>query len=177
VAGALAGEKLEIVGCRAEPLEPVLSQLRSAGVEIEVQGEVMRLSKPERLISRDLRTGPFPGYPTDMQAQYMTLMTQATGTAAITETIFERRFMHVGELLRMGADIRMGGRTCVAVGPTPLMGAQVMATDLRASACLVLAGLVADGITVIDRVYHLDRGYEAMEQKLQALGASVERIR
>jgi UDP-N-acetylglucosamine 1-carboxyvinyltransferase len=177
VAGALAGEDLEIVGCRTEPLEPVLNQLRAAGVEIDIEGEVMRLSKPERLIARDLRTGPYPGYPTDMQAQYMTLMTQAEGTSAVTETIFERRFMHVGELLRMGADIRMGGRTCVVVGPAQLMGAQVMATDLRASACLVLAGLVADGITVIDRVYHLDRGYEAMERKLQALGASVERIR
>jgi UDP-N-acetylglucosamine 1-carboxyvinyltransferase len=177
VAGALAGEDLEIIGCRAEPLEPVLNQLRSAGVEIDIDGEIMRLSKPSRLIARDLRTGPHPGYPTDMQAQYMTLMTQAEGTSAITETIFERRFMHVGELLRMGADIRMGGRTCVVVGPSRLMGAQVMATDLRASACLVLAALVADGITVLDRVYHLDRGYEAMEKKLQALGASVERIR
>ena len=177
VAGALAGEDLEIVGCRAEPLEPVLTQLRSAGVEIDIEGEVMRLSKPERLVAHDLRTGPYPGYPTDMQAQYMTLMTQAEGASAVTETIFERRFMHVGELHRMGADIRMDGRTCVVVGPTPLMGAQVMATDLRASACLVLAALVADGVTVLDRVYHLDRGYEAMERKLQELGASVERIR
>jgi UDP-N-acetylglucosamine 1-carboxyvinyltransferase len=177
VAGALAGEDLEVAGCRPEPLKPILGQLRSAGVEIELDGEIMRVARPQRLRAHDLRTAPYPGYPTDMQAQYMTLMTQAEGTSAITETIFERRFMHVGELLRMGADIRMGGRTCVVVGPTKLMGAQVMATDLRASACLVLAALIAEGVTVLDRVYHLDRGYEAMEQKLQALGASVERIR
>ena len=107
----------------------------------------------------------------------MTLMTQSHGTSLISEAIFERRFMHVGELQRMGADIRIRGRSCVVVGPTRLTAAQVMATDLRASACLVLAGLVADGETVVDRVYHLDRGYESMETKLQALGAVVERIR
>jgi UDP-N-acetylglucosamine 1-carboxyvinyltransferase len=112
-----------------------------------------------------------------MQAQYMTLMTQAEGAARIAETVFERRFMHVGELHRMGADIRIEGRSAVVTGPTRLTGAQVMATDLRASACLVLAGLVADGPTVVDRVYHLDRGYESMETKLGALGASIERIR
>jgi UDP-N-acetylglucosamine 1-carboxyvinyltransferase len=112
-----------------------------------------------------------------MQAQYMALMTQAEGTALIAETIFERRFMHVGELQRMGADIRIQGRSCVVVGPTRLTGAQVMATDLRASAGLVLAALVADGTTVIDRIYHLDRGYGAMETKLQALGAEIERVR
>jgi UDP-N-acetylglucosamine 1-carboxyvinyltransferase len=107
----------------------------------------------------------------------MTLSTQATGTSLITETVFEHRFMHVGELLRMGADIRIQGRSCVVVGPSRLTGAQVMATDLRASACLVLAALVAEGVSVIDRIYHLDRGYEAMEEKLRALGAEVERIR
>jgi UDP-N-acetylglucosamine 1-carboxyvinyltransferase len=112
-----------------------------------------------------------------MQAQYMTLMTQAEGAALIAETIFERRFMHVGELQRMGADIRIDGRQAVVLGPTRLTGAQVMATDLRASACLVLAGLVADGVTVVDRAYHLDRGYESMETKLGALGASIERVR
>src|SRR5262249_4870696 len=112
-----------------------------------------------------------------MQAQYMTLMTQAEGEAPIAETIFERRFMHVGELQRMGADIRIEGRSAIVHGPTRLTGAQVMATDLRASAGLVLAGLVADGTTVVDRVYHLDRGYESMESKMSALGASIERIR
>jgi len=177
VAGALMGEKVEVGNCRPGHLEPVLAQLRAAGVEIEVEGDCVRVSRPERLHAQDLQTAPHPGYPTDMQAQYMALMTQAEGTSAITETIFERRFMHVGELLRMGADIRIDGRTCVVVGPRRLTGAQVMATDLRASACMVLAALAADGITVIDRIYHLDRGYESMEAKLQGLGASVERIR
>jgi UDP-N-acetylglucosamine 1-carboxyvinyltransferase len=177
VAGALVGKKVEVAHCRPDHLEAVLRQLRAAGVEIEVEGDCLRVSRAERLHAQDLETEPYPGYPTDMQAQYMALMTQAEGSSAITETIFERRFMHVGELLRMGADIRIDGRTCVVVGPRRLTGAQVMATDLRASACLVLAALVADGDTVLDRVYHLDRGYESMETKLRALGASVERIR
>jgi UDP-N-acetylglucosamine 1-carboxyvinyltransferase len=176
-AGALMGKKVEVANCRPQHLEPVLKQLTAAGVEIEVEGDCIRVTRPDRLHAQDLRTAPHPGYPTDMQAQYMALMTQAEGSSAITETIFERRFMHVGELLRMGADIRIDEQTCVVVGPTPLSGAQVMATDLRASACLVLAALAARGITVIDRIYHLDRGYEAMEQKLLDLGASVERIR
>jgi UDP-N-acetylglucosamine 1-carboxyvinyltransferase len=177
VAGALMGEGVEVAGCRPDHLEPVLAQLRAAGVEIEVEGTCLRVSRPERLRAQDLETSPHPGYPTDMQAQYMALATQAHGTSAITETIFERRFMHVGELLRMGADIRIDGRTCVVVGPRRLTGAQVMATDLRASACLVLAALAAEGVTVLDRVYHLDRGYESMEAKLLGLGAAVERIR
>jgi UDP-N-acetylglucosamine 1-carboxyvinyltransferase len=155
----------------------VIGQLSTAGVAIEVGDDTLRVEAPRRLQPRDLRTAPYPGYPTDMQAQYMALMTQAHGSSVITETIFERRFMHVGELQRMGADIRIEGRSCVVVGPAPLTGAQVMATDLRASAGLVLAALAADGTTVIDRIYHLDRGYERMEAKLQALGASVERIR
>jgi len=137
----------------------------------------MRVSRAEALVAHDLRTSPRPGFPTDMQAQYMALMTQARGPSLVTETIFEHRFMHVSELLRMGADIRIEGNTCVVVGPRKLTGAQVMATDLRASACLVLAALAADGVTVIDRVYHLDRGYEAMELKLRKLGANVERVR
>ena len=177
IAGAMAGESLELVGCRADDLEPVLQQLRQTGVPIAVEGETIRVEMPQRLEPRDLRTAPHPGFPTDMQAQYMALMTQAHGTSLITETIFERRFMHVGELQRMGADIRIDGHTCVVVGPGKLTGAQVMATDLRASASLVLAALVADGVTVLDRVYHLDRGYEFMEKKLRALGAQVERIR
>jgi UDP-N-acetylglucosamine 1-carboxyvinyltransferase len=177
VAGALIGDKLEVANCRPDHLEPVIAQLRDAGVEIEIEGHCLRVSRSDRLHAHDLETAPYPGYPTDMQAQYMALMTQAEGTATITETIFERRFMHVGELQRMGADIRIDQHTCVVVGPSRLTGAQVMATDLRASASLVLAALVADGITVLDRVYHLDRGYEAMERKLVELGASVERIR
>jgi len=177
VAAALSGDGVELDGVRLEHLEPVAEQLARAGVPIRASESGVRVSAPAELLSRDLRTAPHPGFPTDMQAQYMALMTQARGTAVIAETIFEHRFMHVGELLRMGADIRIEGHTAVVVGPAPLTGAQVMATDLRASACLVLAALVADGVTVIDRVYHLDRGYEPMEEKLGSLGASVERIR
>jgi len=177
VAGALAGDDVEILDCRPDHLEPVLRQLEGVGVEIEVGKTSLRVKSPARMKPRDLRTSPHPGYPTDMQAQYMALMTQAHGSSVITETIFEKRFMHVAELQRMGADIRLNGRSCVVVGPTRLTGAQVMATDLRASASLVLAALVAEGITVVDRIYHLDRGYVSMEAKLQRLGASVERIR
>jgi len=177
VAGALAGDLVELTGCEIEHMKPIVQQLGHAGVHIAVEDDVVRVSVPRQLEGHDLRTAPHPGYPTDMQAQYMALMTQAQGTALITETIFERRFMHVGELLRMGADIRIQGQSCVVVGPSKLTGAQVMATDLRASACLVLAALVADGVSVLHRVYHLDRGYEAMEAKLGALGAEVERFR
>jgi len=177
VAGALLGDPIELTVCRLEHLQPVLQQLRKTGAKIVAEGEAIRVSAPERLIAHDLRTAPHPGYPTDMQAQYMALMTQAHGASVISETIFERRFMHVGELQRMGADIRIQGHSCVVVGPTRLTAAQVMATDLRASAGLVLAALVADGETVVDRVYHLDRGYESMETKLRAVGAEVERIR
>jgi UDP-N-acetylglucosamine 1-carboxyvinyltransferase len=177
LAGALIGDGVEVGSCRADHQEAVIRQLEAAGVPLEVGGDSIKVSAPKGPVARDLKTVPYPGFPTDMQAQYMALMTQAHGTSVIAETVFERRFMHVGELLRMGADVRIEGRTAVIVGPSRLTGAQVMATDLRASACLVLAGLVADGVTVVDRVYHLDRGYEAMETKLQALGASVERIR
>jgi UDP-N-acetylglucosamine 1-carboxyvinyltransferase len=161
----------------ADHMEALLQQFEACGVTVQPTAEGLRVRRPAALAAHDLRTSPHPGFPTDMQAQYMTLMTQAKGASLIAETIFERRFMHVGELQRMGADIRIDGRSAVVVGPTRLTGAQVMATDLRASACLVLAGLVADGVTVVDRAYHLDRGYESMEMKLGALGASIERIR
>jgi len=177
VAGALLGDPLEVADCRPQDLRPVLQQLRLAGVKLAVEDDTIRVSAAENLTAHDLRTAPHPGYPTDMQAQYMALMTQAHGASVVTETIFERRFMHVGELQRMGADIRIQGKSCVVVGPTRLTGAQVMATDLRASACLVLAAMAADGETVVDRVYHLDRGYESMETKLRGLGAEVERVR
>jgi UDP-N-acetylglucosamine 1-carboxyvinyltransferase len=177
VAGALAGDEIRVEGCRPGDLDAVIDQLRTMGVQPVVEGDAVTVGRPEVLEARDLRTAPHPGFPTDMQAQYMTLATQSAGTSLITETIFENRFMHVAELRRMGSDIRIDAPTAVVVGPTPLTGAQVMATDLRASACLVLAGLVADGVTVVDRVYHLDRGYEPMERKLGALGARVERIR
>lgn len=178
VAGALAGDPVELTHCRTDHLRPVLAQLARNGIvpNTEEPG-VVRVARSERIEARDLRTAPHPGFPTDMQAQYMTLATQAHGTSMIAETIFERRFMHVPELQRMGADLRIDGHSCAVVGPANLTGAQVMATDLRASASLVLAALVADGTTVLDRVYHLDRGYEAMETKLRALGAEVERIR
>ena len=175
VAGALAGDDLRVAGCRPEHVEPVVRQLSRAGVEIVREGDTLRVARPARIEACDLATAPHPGYPTDMQAQYVAMMTQAHGSSHVSETIFEHRFMHVSELRRMGADIVVTDRTCTVHGPTPLTGAQVMATDLRASACLVLAALTADGVTVIDRVYHLDRGYEPMEQKLRAVGADIER--
>jgi UDP-N-acetylglucosamine 1-carboxyvinyltransferase len=177
VAGAMMGDGVDVVGARADHLEALIHQLAACGVEVSSSADGLHVKAPAQIDARDLRTGPHPGFPTDMQAQYLAMMTQARGTALIAETVFERRFMHVGELQRMGADIRIDGRSAVVSGPTRLTGAQVMATDLRASACLVLAGLVADGPTVVDRVYHLDRGYESMETKLGALGASIERIR
>ena len=178
IAGAMAGDGVEVAGCDIASLAPVLQQLRAAGVPIESIGEdTLRVDRAQQLEAQDLRTAPHPGYPTDMQAQYMALMTQAQGTSVIRETVFERRFMHTSELQRLGADIRIDGNTCVVVGPAQLSGAQVMATDLRASACLVLAALAARGPSVVHRVYHLDRGYEKMEAKLSALGASIERLR
>jgi UDP-N-acetylglucosamine 1-carboxyvinyltransferase len=137
----------------------------------------LRVSGNPELKSSDVVTEPHPGFPTDMQAQYMTLMTQAKGRAAITETVFENRFMHVSELQRMGARIHIDGRTATVNGPSQLNGAPVLASDLRASASLVLAGLVAEGETSIRRVYHIDRGYERIEAKLRAVGADIERIR
>jgi len=177
VAGALAADDLEILACRPEQMAAVVRQLGAVGVPIEIGADRLRVQAPETLQPRDVRTATYPGFPTDMQAQYMALASQAHGSSLVTETIFEHRFLHVGELQRMGADVRIQGSSSVVLGPARLSGAQVMATDLRASACLVLAALVADGVTVIDRIYHLDRGYEAMEQKLAALGAAVERVR
>ena len=131
----------------------------------------------EGLKARDVTTEPHPRFPTDMQAQYMALMTQAEGRSSIRETIFENRFMHASEMQRMGASIQIEGNTAIVEGPTPLAGARVQASDLRASACLVLAGLAAEGETVIDRVYHIDRGYEKIEDKLRSVGARIERLR
>ena len=177
VAAALVGDGVELQGCRPDHVGSVVEQLRRAGVAVEQDGDRMRVGAAPDLVGVDLTTEPYPGFPTDMQAQYMTLMTQARGESVIAERIFEQRFMHVGELRRMGADIRIDGHSATVAGPTRLTGAQTMATDLRASASLVLAALAADGVTVVDRVYHLDRGYEPMEDKLRAIGASVERIR
>jgi len=177
IAGALQGDDLEVTHCRPLDLEAVIAKVGEAGVPIAEGKSSLRVSAPSGYTSVDVRTQPHPGFPTDMQAQYMALMTQATGSAIITETIFENRFMHVPELNRMGADIGIDGHSAIVRGPCKLGGARVMATDLRASASLVLAGLAAQGETIIDRLYHLDRGYEKLVEKLRGAGAEVERFR
>ncbi len=179
VAAAITGGELEIRHCRPDDLRAVIAKLREAGVEIEEKDATTLVARrgPGGLTSRDVTTEPHPNFPTDMQAQYMALMTQAEGTSVITETIFENRFMHASELIRMGADIHFSGNTAVVRGRTPLMGAPIIASDLRASASLVLAVLCAEGETTIDRVYHIDRGYETIVRKLRSLGADIERVR
>jgi UDP-N-acetylglucosamine 1-carboxyvinyltransferase len=177
VAGALMGDDVELRGCRPEHLETFSESLRTVGVPIERDGDSIRVQSADRgLKGLDIETAPYPGFATDMQAQLMVLLTQAHADSRIVETIFENRFMHVAELGRMGARVELHGNHATIHGPTPLSGAKVMATDLRASACLVLAGLVAEGETVIDRVYHIDRGYEHIEEKFAGLGADVERV-
>jgi UDP-N-acetylglucosamine 1-carboxyvinyltransferase len=178
IAAAITKGELEIRDCRPEHLTSVIQKLREAGVEIEeLNQSTLHVSRGQTLKASDVTTEPYPQFPTDMQAQYMVLMTQAEGRSAITETIFENRFMHASELQRMGARIHGAGRTALVEGPTPLAGAPVLASDLRASASLVLAGLVAGGKTVIDRVYHIDRGYEKIESKLRSVGGDIERVR
>jgi UDP-N-acetylglucosamine 1-carboxyvinyltransferase len=178
VAAALTGGKLEIKDCAPEHLGSVITKLRELGVQInELSPTTLEVSCLDGLQASDITTEPYPGFPTDMQAQYMVLMTQARGNSIINETIFENRFMHASELQRMGARIQMDGHTATVNGPSALNGAPVIASDLRASASLVLAGLVARGETIIDRVYHIDRGYEKIEAKLRELGADIERIR
>ena len=177
-AAALTRGELEIKDCMPGHVAAVIKKLREIGVEInELNPTSLEVSCPDGLKASDMTTEPYPGFPTDMQAQYMVLMTQAKGHSVINETIFENRFMHASELQRMGARIQIDGRTAKVNGPTSLTGAPVLASDLRASASLVLAGLVAQGQTLIDRVYHIDRGYERIEAKLQELGADIERIR
>src|SRR5271169_1175377 len=173
---AIAGGEIEIRACNPAHLRAVIDKFRETGVRIEEGPDNLRVRAPRSVRAANVTTLPHPGFPTDMQAQYMVLMTQATGTSTITESIFENRFMHVAELQRMGANVRESGRTALVTGPTGLSGAQVMATDLRASASLVLAGLAATGETVVDRVYHLDRGYFRIDEKLRGLGADIERI-
>ncbi len=178
VAAALAGGELEIAGCDVRHLTAVLETLRAAGVQLaEVSEECVRVTGGAPLQARNLTTAVYPGFPTDMQAQYMALMTQAAGECEIIETIFENRFMHASELQRLGAQIRVRGHSAHVSGPTKLMGARLIASDLRASASLVLAGLAAQGETWIDRVYHIDRGYEKIEEKLRGVGADIERIK
>ncbi len=178
VAAAITGGELEIRNCQPEHLTAVIEKLSEAGVEIEQTDETTLKVKRSAggLKSKDVTTEPHPAFPTDMQAQYMTLMTQAEGVSTVTETIFENRFMHVSELLRMGADIHVQGNQALVKGKTALTGAPVLASDLRASASLVLAGLCASGETLIDRVYHIDRGYETIVRKLNAVGANIERV-
>jgi UDP-N-acetylglucosamine 1-carboxyvinyltransferase len=175
-AAAAAGGDVSLRGARPTTLEAVLEKLVEAGVEISVEGATIRVARHRVLKSVNLRTAPYPAFPTDMQAQLMALMTLADDTAVITETIFENRMMHVQELKRLGAEIEVEGSTAIVKGVPRLTGANVMATDLRASACLVIAGLMAEGTTTIDRIYHLDRGYERIEQKLSALGAQIRRV-
>ncbi len=177
VAGAITGGSVELVDCRPEHLTAVIEKLEETGIAIERSGpDACRVTAPRRLQARDVTTMEYPGFATDMQAQYMALMTQAHGSSIITETIFESRFLHASELVRMGADIRIEGNRAVISGHRDLTGAKVLASDLRASASLILAGLVASGETLVQRVYHLDRGYEAIEKKLKALGAGIQRI-
>lgn len=177
VAAAITRGDVEIADCRPDHMIAVLTQLSRTGAEVEIGNDGIRVRGQDPIRSLDVTTHPYPAFPTDMQAQYMALMTQGDGTAVITETIFENRFMHAQELIRMGADITIDGRRAVVRGGKPLTGAKVLASDLRASASLILAGLVAHGETLVDRVYHLDRGYYRIEEKLARLGARIERVR
>jgi UDP-N-acetylglucosamine 1-carboxyvinyltransferase len=158
-------------------METVINKLRESGMEIDSDGEGVRVAGNRRIRSVDVKTQPYPGFPTDMQAQFMVLMSLAKGLSVISETIFENRFIHVSELRRMGANIQIQGNTAIIQGVDGLSGAPVMATDLRASASLILAGLAAEGVTEISRVYHLDRGYEGLDKKLANLGADIKRVK
>jgi UDP-N-acetylglucosamine 1-carboxyvinyltransferase len=175
-AAAITGGEIELVGATEADLGSTLESLREAGVEITPTDDGLSVKRLNGLHGIDISTAPYPGFATDMQAQFMAMLAVADGASLLTETIFENRFMHVPELARMGADITVRGRSAVVRGVSALHGAQVMATDLRASMSLVLAGLAASGETVISRVYHLDRGYERLEEKLSAVGADIERI-
>ena len=175
-AAAASGGRIRITGAAPATLDATLGKFREAGAKIQCAGDVIDFEMSGRACAVDIRTAPYPGFATDMQAQFMALDAVALGTSVITETIFENRFMHALELQRLGADISIQGNTAIVRGVDKLQGAAVMATDLRASASLVIAGLVAEGETLIDRIYHLDRGYEALEQKLTGLGASVQRL-
>jgi len=177
IAGALTNGDLRVTNCDPSHLGAVLAKLQQAGVPVEcVDSETLRVRGASKLVASDVTTEEYPGFATDMQAQYMALATQAEGTSLITETIFENRFLHASEMIRMGANISIDARGAVVRGPAQLSGTTVQASDLRASAGLVLAGLVASGETIIDRVYHIDRGYERIVEKLSTLGADIERL-
>ena len=177
IAAAITGGDVKLTHCAPNHLAAVIEKLAACGVEVKKEGlSCLHVRGPKALRAADVTTEEYPGFATDMQAQFMTLATQATGKSVITETIFENRFLHALEMIRMGANITIDGHQAIVHGPTPLSGATVIASDLRASASLVLAGLVASNTTYIDRIYHLDRGYERIEEKLQQLGASIERV-
>jgi UDP-N-acetylglucosamine 1-carboxyvinyltransferase len=177
IAGAITAGDLVVAGCDPKHLGAVIAKLEEAGAKIDVLGpDTVRVRSDGRLRAADISTEEYPGFPTDMQAQYMALATQAEGVSLVKENIFENRFMHVQELVRMGANIRVDGRSATVRGPASLSAAAVMCSDLRASASLVLAALVADGESILDRVYHMDRGYERFEEKLQGVGAQIQRM-
>jgi UDP-N-acetylglucosamine 1-carboxyvinyltransferase len=176
VAGAITGSDIEVIGAEREHLRPLISKMEEMGVHFEDTAEGMRVSAPDQLKPVDVKTMPHPGFPTDMQSQMMALVLKAGGTSVITETVFENRFMHVEEFRRMNADIKIEGRSAIVKGGVHLQGAEVVATDLRAGAALILAGLIAEEETRVGDLYHIDRGYVDFHKKLQALGADIERI-
>jgi UDP-N-acetylglucosamine 1-carboxyvinyltransferase len=175
VAAAITGGNVEIKNVNPYYLKSCIVKLEEAGLNVDIDSEIAYISDPEGIKSVDIKTMPFPGFPTDMQAQFMALMTIANGTSIITENVFENRFAHAGDLRRMGADIKIEGRNSIIKGVKKLSAAPVMASDLRGGAALVLAALVAEGITEISRIYHIDRGYVKLEEKLKALGANIKR--
>jgi UDP-N-acetylglucosamine 1-carboxyvinyltransferase len=177
MAAAITGGDVTVKGCKAEHIESLLEKLSEAGLKIEIEENSVRVRSNGGIKSRNAETNPYPGFATDFQAQYMALMALGDSTCLISEQVFENRFMHVQELVRMGANIRISGRTASVRGVRRLSGAHVQATDLRASASLILAALAADGITEVHRVYHLDRGYERIEEKLSSLGADIRRAK
>jgi UDP-N-acetylglucosamine 1-carboxyvinyltransferase len=177
IAGALTEGELSLTDVAPEHVSAIIEKLRENGVAIDAGAGQISVYGPQNLSPSDVTTREYPGFATDMQAQYMALMTQANGISLIDESIFENRYMHASELMRMGANIRLDGSRAIVAGRTRLTGATVIASDLRASASLVLAGLVADGYTIVDRVYHLDRGYEKIEEKLRSGGAQIERLK
>ena len=177
IAGAITGGDLTVAECNPSHLGAVIAKLEEVGACVEIQGpNAVRVRGGSKLRAADISTEEYPGFPTDMQAQYMALATQAEGVSLVKENIFENRFMHVQELVRMGANIKVDGSTATVRGPSPLSAAAVMCSDLRASASLVLAALVADGESIVDRIYHMDRGYEHIEQKLSSVGAQIQRV-
>jgi UDP-N-acetylglucosamine 1-carboxyvinyltransferase len=177
VSAALTKGNVTILDCEPDHLEAVIHKLRLTGADVSVKDRCINVKGTKNIVSVDVKTLPYPGFPTDMQAQFMVLMSIANGFSVISETIFENRFIHVSELKRMGADIKISGNTAMITGVPMLSGAPVMASDLRASASLILAGLAAKGSTEINRVYHLDRGYEKIEKKFSQLGAAIRRLR